>query len=1201
MEAMEERLLLSKAELTTIVLAANVDRVVASTTTPIVEAAHHQGLGAHILRFPKSSTLLTVAPAGGVAGGTVTLKATLTSSGVPVAGQVVRFKIKGRAVGNALTDNKGVATLSNVRLKGLRVGSYSTGASASVTSTLTHARSTQKGVLTVSRFASSLSGVSASGVFGGSGNFTATLASSGVALPGQVINFALNDRYVGSATTNSQGIASLSNVSLAGVKSGAYPTAITATYAGGVTYAQNSLTGNLTVSRAQAGITLGGLSRTFDGSAQGVTVATNPGGLATTISYTDSSGNPVASPTAAGAYHVLATVSDPNYSGSASGDLLIKPHSQPITLRGLNQTYDGTAKSVTVTTSPGDLAYTVSYTNSNGNPVAHPTAAGSYQVSATITTPNYTGSATGTLVISPAAVSVHGITAASKMYDGSTTATLDTSGATLVGLVAGDQVTLNAGSASGTFAGKDAGTGKTVTVSNLSLSGPAAANYTLAATTTTANITTATVIVSGLTASDKVYDGTTAATLHTSGATLEGVVAGDQVSLNTSNASATFENSAAGTDKAVNATGLSLTGPDAGNYLLTATSATGNITPAPLTVTGITAGNKVYDGSNQATLDTANAALVGKIAGDDVVLATGTITGTFASKNAGTGKLVAVAGLSLTGGAAGNYVLTEPAITADITPATVTVTGITASNKTYDGTTDATLDAGSALLDGVLSGDQVTLDASHGAGTFDTKDVGSGKPVTITGLALTGADAGNYVFTPPTTTAEITAATLTIAGITASNKVYDGTTGATLDTAGAMLVGKVGGDDVTLDDGAATGTFATKDVGAGQLLTLAGLSLSGADAGNYTLTLPATTADITPAVLTVTGITAGNKVYDGTTGATLNISGPALVGVVTGEDVTLDSSSLTGTFDGKDVGTGKAVTVTGLALMGADIGNYILTAPTPTANITALALTVTGITASDKTYDGTTSATIETSGAALVGALTGDDVTLDANQATGTFDTKGVGSARTVTITGLTLSGSDAGNYVITPPTTSADITPASLTVTGLTANDKTYDGTTAATLNATGAALTGAVPGDDVTLDTANVTGTFDTKDVGSDKTVVVSGLVLAGNDAGNYVLTAPTSTASVAAATLSVTGITAEDKAFDGTTDATLDTTNALLDGVVTGDTVTLEVAGAVGTFDTPDVDINKTVFITGLTITGADSGNYTLAQPTTSASIT
>ena len=147
---------------------------------------------------------------------------------------------------------------------------------------------------------------------------------------------------------------------------------------------------------------------------------------------------------------------------------------------------------------------------------------------------------------------------------------------------------------------------------------------------------------------------------------------------------------------------------------------------------------------------------------------------------------------------------------------------------------------------------------------------------------------------------------------------------------------------------------------------------------------------------------------------------------------------------------------------------------------------------------------------------------------------------------------------------------------------------------------LVGAVAGDDVTLVSGGATGTFDTKDVGIGKTVS-GGLLLTGADAGNYILTQPTTTADTTAATLTVTGITALDKAFDGNTDATIDTTNALLVGAVSGDDVTLDISGAIGTFDSPDAGNDKTVFITGLTITGADSGNYVLTQPTTTANIT
>ena len=85
------------------------------------------------------------------------------------------------------------------------------------------------------------------------------------------------------------------------------------------------------------------------------------------------------------------------------------------------------------------------------------------------------------------------------------------------------------------------------------------------------------------------------------------------------------------------------------------------------------------------------------------------------------------------------------------------------------------------------------------------------------------------------------------------------------------------------------------------------------------------------------------------------------------------------------------------------------------------------------------------------------------------------------------------------------------LAVTGITAEDKLYDGTTTATLNVSGAALVGVMAGDDVTLNTTSAVGTFVDAEVGVDKTVDVSGLVLEGEDAEYYTFIPPTTTASI------------------------------------------------------------------------------------------
>ncbi len=103
-------------------------------------------------------------------------------------------------------------------------------------------------------------------------------------------------------------------------------------------------------------------------------------------------------------------------------------------------------------------------------------------------------------------------------------------------------------------------------------------------------------------------------------------------------------------------------------------------------------------------------------------------------------------------------------------------------------------------LTGVLGADAVSL--TGGTATFATANAGTGKTVTLTGATLTGAAAGNYSLTSVnTTTADITALGIT-GNFTAANKVYDGTTAATVLT--RTLTGVLGADVVSLTGGTAT-------------------------------------------------------------------------------------------------------------------------------------------------------------------------------------------------------------------------------------------------------------------------------------------------------------------------------------------------------------------------------------------------------------
>ena len=252
----------------------------------------------------------------------------------------------------------------------------------------------------------------------------------------------------------------------------------------------------------------------------------------------------------------------------------------------------------------------------------------------------------------------------------------------------------------------------------------------------------------------------------------------------------------------------------------------------------------------------------------------------------------------------------------------LTVTGLTGDNKVYDGTTAATA-TGTASLSGVVGGDDVSIGGSP-VFTFASANVGTGITINTTGYTISGTDAGKYSLTQPTLSADITAATLTVSGLTGDNKVYDGTTAATA-TGTATLSGVIGADDVSIG-GSPVFTFASANVGTGITINTSGYTISGTDSGNYTLTQPTLSADITAAELTVVGLTGDNKVYDGTTAATA--TGTAtLSGVIGADDVSIGGSPVF-TFASANVGTGITINTSGYTISGTDSGNYTLTQPT---------------------------------------------------------------------------------------------------------------------------------------------------------------------------------------------------------------------------------------------------------------------------------
>jgi hypothetical protein len=165
-----------------------------------------------------------------------------------------------------------------------------------------------------------------------------------------------------------------------------------------------------------------------------------------------------------------------------------------------------------------------------------------------------------------------------------------------------------------------------------------------------------------------------------------------------------------------------------------------------------------------------------------------------------------------------------------ITPRQIVVNGLSVSDKVYDGTTAATLAPG-ASLSGLVAGDTVGLSTAGATAVFDSRNVGTSKPVTVSGLLLDGADAANYQLAMPTgLAASITPRSLTIVA-TPNTKTYDGSTAA---AATPLLSGGslAAGDSLV----ALSEAYASPRVGSGLKLVPTGQVIDGNGGANYAIT-----------------------------------------------------------------------------------------------------------------------------------------------------------------------------------------------------------------------------------------------------------------------------------------------------------------------------------------------------------------------------
>ncbi len=694
--------------------------------------------------------------------------------------------------------------------------------------------------------------------------------------------------------------------------------------------------------------------------------------------------------------------------------------------------------------------------------------------------------ATTTGIITPKTLTVTGFSVNNKAYDGTTLATT-TGTPSLNGVIAADlgNVTLATTTIDASFPDKNIYNNYNINIAPLSLVGSSSPNYSLTQPSKVADITRLHITVYP-TVDSKVYDGTTTSSgipvVSTSTPLAIGDVGTFSQVFGNKNASTTKNLIPSGTIADASSTDMT------GNYAINFTTLPiGSISPLPLTVTA-TSSTKIYDGAT--TSPSLPDITSGSIVGTDTF---GFIE-SYDTKDIGTAKVLTPSGHVHDGVGGIDYAVTFASTTdGTITAKDLTVSGAVAQDKQYDSTASSTVDFTSAILVGVVGTEDVSLATSSYVATFNDANVGPSKPVTVNGVALAGADKGNYTISQPTgLTANITQASITITA-EPNIKIYDGDITASTTPTVSGLQGST--DTVT---GLAE-TYDTKNVGTGKTLSVSAYTVNdGNTGGNYAVsTVSTSTGEIDTRAITVTA-SANNKVYDGTTTASAT---PTITSGTLGIG---DSAGFIETYKDKNVGTDKTLIPAGIVNDGYSGANYNVTFnKSYNGVITKATLTVSGVTADSKTYDSTTTTTVSGSGS-LVSVISPDSVFL-VGTSTATFNNKNVGVEKTVTTTGLSLTGDDAVDYSLTQPTLSADITKAPLTITAQT-NSKTYDANITASTTPTVSGLQGS---------TDTVTGlaeTYDNANAGTGKTLSVSTYTVNDdNDGGNYAVSAVSTSTGV------------------------------------------------------------------------------------------
>jgi len=610
--------------------------------------------------------------------------------------------------------------------------------------------------------------------------------------------------------------------------------------------------------------------------------------------------------------------------------------------------------------------------------------------------------------------------------------------------------------------------------------------------------------------------------------------------------------------------------------------------------------SKTYDATTSMTGLTLGA--YGTLGADQVTV---NGTGSYAGKNAGFGLNYTLSNLKLSGADSGNYVLNGGSTSyagtnGIITPAQLTLTATT-NNKVYDSTLSA---AALPNVSGLMGSDTIAGLTQ----AYTDRNVGTGKTLAVQGgYTLNDGNGGNNYTVNLVGNAggTITPAPLTFTAGTVI-KTYDGTT---VSPVAPVVSGLQGNDTVT----GLTASFSDPNAGSNKTLTVGnGYTVHDGNGGNnYTVNLVnSNTSIINKAPLTVI---ANNDAKFVTKTDAAGYAGVSYSGFVNGEDTSVLNGTLS--LSRLNSGTeqaayyGNVLQASGLSASNYDItyvnGNYTIIPAnelmvrlgTGSSTYGSGAATYGAPSAQYMLPDGTivnVTPTIDANGRVTIDDGAGGNLTFDItiqnanSQPHSTSGNLRVGTYQ-LDYDQLVDNSNNFGSNLTVLGT--QVITPATLSLL-LGGTSKTYDGSNA--MNGLTIGLNGVVNSDLV-----NVTGSgsYASKNAGTNLTYSLTGLTLSGADSANYVLNSSYTgnDGVITPKALTFTAVS-NTKTYDGTTAVTALPT---ISGLVSGDTVT----GLHESYADRNVGTGKTLAVDlGYTINDGNSGgNYTVNRVDNTGTIT